>query len=86
MGNIVGNKYTSNNRLFYFVAGFIRFILFILFLLVYRPLDRYRKGRTLQALDPDKLPEDQRWSRERTIQELEKERRRRRMMKRDIYA
>ena len=82
MGNIV-----DNNRLIYFVAGFIGFILFILFLLVYRPLDRYRKGRTLQALDPDKLPEDQRWSRERTIQELEKERRRRRrMMKRDIYA
>ena len=81
MGNIL-----DNNRLIYFVAGFIGFILFILFLLVYRPLDRYRKGRTLQALDPDKLPEDQRWSRERTIREYKAERNRRKMMRQDIYA
>ena len=76
----------KSNRMFYFLFGFFCMILLFLLLFVYKSPDRYRNAKYLQAIYPDKLPEDQRWSRERTIQELEKERSRRRMMKRDIYA
>ena len=85
MKGISGNRF-SNNRLIYFVAGFVAFVLFMIFILIYKPLSRYDKGKTLQALDPDSLPESERWSKERTIRELENERSRRRMMRQDIYA
>ena len=85
MRNVNGNRFI-NNKLIYLIAGFIGFVLFIVFLLIYKPVSRYDKGKTLQALDPNSLPESQRWSRERTIRELENERSRRRMMRQDIYA
>jgi len=83
--NILGNG-NKSNKLIYLLMGFFGFVLFFLFLLVYKPIDRYRKGRTLQALDPDKLSDDERWDKERTIQEYENERTRRKMMRQDIYA
>jgi hypothetical protein len=85
MKDIVG-KIKSDNRLLYLLFGFFGIILFFIFLLVYKPVGFYKKGRNLQALDPDKLPEDQRWSRERTIREYKAERNRRKMMRQDIYA
>ena len=82
-----GNRFpNSSNKLIYFLAGFIGFVLFMIFLLIYKPVSRYQKGRYLQAIDPNSLPESQRWSRERTIRELENERSRRKMMRQDIYA
>lgn len=82
-----GNRFSNNsNKLIYLIAGFVGFVLFMIFLLIYKPVSRYQKGRYLQALDPNSIPESQRWSRERTIRELENERSRRKMMRQDIYA
>jgi hypothetical protein len=57
-----------------------------LFIIVYKPTSRYKRGKYLQALHPSKLSKDERWSRERAIQELENERNRRKMMNNDIYS
>jgi len=83
--NILGNG-NKSNKLIYLLMGFFGIILFFIFLLVYKPIDRYRKGIYLQALDPDKLSDDERWDKERTIREYENERTRRKMMRQDIYA
>ena len=83
--NILGNG-NKSNKLIYLLMGFFGIVLFFIFLLVYKPIDRYRKGRTLQALNPSKLSEDEKWDKKRTIQEYDNERSRRKMLRQDIYA
>ena len=81
-----------DNRLIYLLMGFIGIVLFFLSLLVYKPIDRYRKGITLQALYPDKLSDDEKGDKgnrivkARTIREYENERSRRKMLRQGIYA
>tara|TARA_B100000212_G_scaffold237051_1_gene180388 strand:- start:1269 stop:1514 length:246 start_codon:yes stop_codon:yes gene_type:complete len=73
-----------DNRFLLFVGVFLGIILLIIYPLVYKPVSRVEKGRTLQALNPDALPKDVLWSKSKVISELEKERTRRRLQ--NIYA
>ena len=70
----------NSNSILYLVAGFFTLIMVFLFIIVYKPVSRYNRAKYLQAVHPSDLGEDERWSRERAIDELEKERTRRRMM------
>jgi len=72
--------------LIYLIGGFIAFILCFLFMIISNPLRKSEKGRKLQALDPDKLSEGERWSKKRSIKELDNERWRRKNMRRNVYA
>ena len=76
----------KSNRMFYFLFGFFCMILLFLLLFVYKSPDRYRNAKYLQAIYPDKLPEDQRWSRSRSIRAYKDEKKRRKMMGQGIYA
>ena len=76
----------NSDNYIYLVVGICSFIMLFLFIIVYQPTSRYRRGKYLQALHPSKLSKDERWSRERTIQELENERTRRKMMNSNIYS
>ena len=76
----------KSNRMFYFLFSFFCIILLFWFLFIYKPRDRYRNAKYLQAIYPDKLPEDQRWSRARTIREYKNEKKKRKMMRQGIYA
>mgnify|MGYP001487621285 CR=1 FL=1 len=66
--------------IYYEVLGFFTLIMIFLFIIVYKPINIYDRGKYLQALHPSKLNEDEIWSRERAIIELEKEKNRRRIM------
>ena len=70
----------NSNSVLYLVVGFFTLIMIFLFIIVYKPVSRYDRAKYLQALHPSELGEDERWSRERAIAELEKERYRRKMM------
>lgn len=76
----------NSNSVLYLIIGFFTLIMIFLFVIVYQPTSRYTRGKYLQALHPSKLSKEERWSRERTIEELEKERTRRKMINRDIYS
>ena len=69
----------KSKSVLYLVTGFFTLIMLFLFIIVYKPVSRYDRGKYLQALHPSELG-DERWSRERAIAELEKERYRRKMM------
>jgi len=85
MGHFTGNI-LGNGKYIYLSMIISCIVLFFTFLIYYKPIDRYRKGRTLQALNPSKLSEDEKWDKKRTIQEYDNERSRRKMLRQDIYA
>ena len=69
----------------FLIGGILIFIIIALFTLFYKPVYLSTRGKYLQSVNPNKLDPSERWSKERSRNELSRERYRRKMMGRDIY-